>query len=78
MVLLILTACQGIQPSQNKDSIPIQNFRFGSEGIRAEFVNNLPPLRIFDTEPLSVTLRVENRGTSTVGGPLDRKALQKP
>lgn len=74
VVLLVLVACQQ-QAVQQKDALAVSQFRVGSEGVRAEFLTNLPPARIFDTEPLSVTLRLENRGTGVVGGPGDRVFL---
>ena len=71
MCLLAIVGCAQVSP-QTKDAAAVgEQFRTGTEGVRASFLPNLPPSRIFDTEALSVTLQVENRGTSRVGGPGD-------
>lgn len=68
--LTFVASCTPLQ-STSKDAAQAQQFRVGTEGIRAVFLQNLPPARIFDTEPLSVVLELENRGTASVGGPGD-------
>jgi len=51
------------------------DFRTGTQGLVLTFVPNLPPSRIFDREPFQAMLQVENKGTSVVGGPMDRLYL---
>ncbi len=65
-ILLLITACAQLPGGQTRETAAAgaEAFRTGTEGLRATFVQNLPPARIFDTEPLSVTIQVENRGTA--------------
>ncbi len=65
--LFLLAACA---PRQAEVSQPV-DFRTGSQGLYMGFVPNLPPPRLFAPGPFDVMLRVENRGTSPLGGPLD-------
>lgn len=58
---LFLVACQGFGGA--KTTQEPQNFRFGTEGLSMSFMPNLPPPRVFENNPLTVMLRVENRGT---------------
>lgn len=68
LCLFVLAACA--QPTAEEPQA--QDFRTGTEGVYMEFVPNLPPPRVFDNDPLSVLLQVENRGASDVGGGNDR------
>ncbi|MBI4016683.1 MAG: hypothetical protein HY363_03240 [Candidatus Aenigmarchaeota archaeon] len=68
--ILLLASCTQLQPA-SKEAVQAQQFRTGTEGINAVFLQNLPPSRVFDTEPLSATLELENKGTARVGGPGD-------
>ncbi len=70
LLLLLLAACA----PTTTDPQPT-DFRFGTEGLRMTFVQNLPPPRVFESEPLNVMIEVENRGTSMLGGASDRVYL---
>ncbi len=61
ILCLFLVACQGFGGSKTVQEP--QNFRFGTEGLSMSFMPNLPPPRVFENQPLTVMLRVENRGT---------------
>jgi len=58
---LLLVACQGFGGSKTTQTP--QDFRFGTEGLSMSFMPNLPPPRVFENQPLTIMLRVENRGT---------------
>lgn len=54
---------------------PISEFRVGSEGLRIQFMPNLPPPRLYDDQPFDVLLKVWNVGAENVGGANDRLYL---
>lgn len=62
-----LVACQGIGGfgGSGTTSQP-QDFRFGTEGLSMSFMPNLPPPRVFENQPLTIMVRVENRGTTSL------------
>lgn len=62
LFLLVLVSC-----ARKSTEPQVTDFRYGTEGIRMEFVQNLPPPRLFDREPFNVMIQVENRGTTTIG-----------
>jgi hypothetical protein len=67
--LLLLAACQGGGKVEPKP----QDFRTGSQGVVLQFIPNVPPQRIYDTEQtFNAQLDVFNRGAFEVGGPGDR------
>ena len=68
LCMLFFTACAQLTSQQKKEDLGINEFRVGNEGLRAVFVTNLPPDRIFGGENLDVTLQIENKGTSPVIG----------
>lgn len=71
LCLLFLSACQlqsGLQP---KDSQMFSQ-RSGSEGLRINFLENLPPQQLFDNEEFNAVIQVENQGSSDVGGAGDK------
>jgi len=67
-VVFLSTCQQGVQP---KDSQIVSTIS-GSEGLRVNFLENLPPSRLFDNEQFNAVVQVENRGASPVGGPGDK------
>jgi hypothetical protein len=72
LALLALVACQ---PAGRTEPKP-QDFRSGTQGLVLEFVPNVPPFRIYDTEQaFNAQLVVHNRGAFEVGGPGDRVYL---
>jgi hypothetical protein len=72
LILAVFTsACTGIV-QQGKETDLMTNYRTGSQGLVLRFVPNLPPARLFDTEPFNALIEVENKGSYTVGGASDR------
>ena len=67
LVLITLVSCA---PGGREEG-PI-DYRYGTQGLRISFEPNLPPYRLFDTEPFHAVVAVENMGTFTVGGPGDK------
>ncbi len=68
LLFLLLLACA---PRKAEGPQQPVDFRTGTQGLFMEFVPNLPPPRLLSPGPFDVMLRVENRGTSPLGGPLD-------
>ncbi len=66
MVLVFLFVLVACAPRDAEPARPV-DFRTGSEGLYMSFVPNLPPPKLFDAEPMSVMLQLENRGTSPLG-----------
>lgn len=69
MLIMLLSSCQQGGGGTN---VPQQDFRVGSEGLRMEFLPNLPPPRLYDDQEFDVTLRVSNVGATDVGFANDR------
>ncbi len=75
IVLVLLAGCAGGIPGRTQtkgQQAFAPEFRVGSQGLMMGFAQNLPPLRLFSGEELPVVLQLENRGTTTIGGPGDR------
>lgn len=75
LVLLTLASCAGGFPGRAKTKEQqafIPEFRVGTQGLTMRFAQSLPPQRIFSGEDLPIVIELENRGTTTVGGPGDR------
>ncbi len=68
MLLILLTACQ----TTKKQAGSVFDYRTGSEGLQIQFVPNLPPSTLYETEDLNVMLDVYNVGASKIGGSGDR------
>jgi len=43
----------------------------GTKGITMRFAKNLPPNRIYDTQPLEMVVEIENKGATDIAGPAD-------
>jgi len=71
LALLLLGACAGGVARKGEKPQP-QTYRSGTEGLRITFATNLPPFILYDTEPFSTLIEIENRGTYDVGGPGDK------
>ena len=75
MLLLVLSGCAGgfpgRAPTKEQQSF-IPEFRIGTQGLVMRFATSLPPPRIFSGEDLPIVLELENKGTTTIGGPGDR------
>lgn len=70
LAVFLLLALMSCTSGSTSEPVPT-DFRTGTNGLRLNFVPNLPPPRLFDREPLNVMIEVENLGTSSVGGPGD-------
>ena len=73
MILAILLSSCTMQQT-GKEQI-ITTYRTGTQGIDLRFLPNLPPDRLFDTEPFNAVIEIENRGAYLVGGPGDKVYL---
>ena len=62
-------SCQPASTGQPQQPV---DFRSGSQGLDLQFVQNLPPPRLFDRDPFNVMIQVENKGTGKIGGGADR------
>lgn len=70
-MLLLVSACTSLG-GRRAGPRPIGEFRVGSEGIRLQFMPNLPPPRLYDDQPFDALLKVWNIGSENVGGANDR------
>lgn len=71
IVMLVVTSCTSIGGKRTGPR-PIAEFRVGSEGLRVQFMPNLPPPRLYDDQPFDVLMKVWNMGAENVGGSNDR------
>jgi len=74
IITFLISACTGTVQQTPETSI-ITQYRTGTQGLSMSFAQNLPPARLFDTEPFSALIEVTNRGAYNVGGPGDRVYL---
>ena len=74
LILAILaSSCAQIPLQKDKEGQVITTqYRTGTQGLELRFAQNLPPSRLFDTEPFGAVVEIENRGAYTVGGPGDK------
>jgi len=68
-VLLLLVACV---PGRREKGQEVETFRTGSQGLQLQFVQNLPPLKTYDTEDFNAMLEIKNVGAHDVGAAGDR------
>ncbi len=73
VAILLLAGCQARQPV--KDSGFVVEYRTGSEGLQLNFVDRLPPTRLYDTEDFNGLVEVRNKGAGAVGTAGDRVYL---
>jgi hypothetical protein len=62
--MLLLVSCGA--STQNNSGIVNTNFRTGSVGLELRMIQNNPPLRQFDDEPLNVLVEVHNDGATDI------------
>ncbi|MEK6874745.1 MAG: hypothetical protein AABX52_03280 [Nanoarchaeota archaeon] len=67
--LVLLVSCIG---GGRKETKTFAEFRTGSEGVRMEFLSNLPPPRQYDDQDFNIQLKVTNAGAYDVGLATDR------
>ena len=69
LLLLFILACQGPTSQQPKQP---QEFRSGTSALSMQYVNNLPPARLFDRDQANIMIQIENQGTAPLGNGADR------
>jgi len=62
--LAILIACTATQTTEEPRPV---DFRTGTEGLRMNFVPNLPPFEMLDQQTYQAMIQVENKGTWPLG-----------
>ena len=75
LILFILGCIPLTQEPTEEQIVSDAEFRTGNEGLRLDFVENIPPDRLYDIEPFAAMLEITNEGTATVGGAGDRVYL---
>ena len=65
-VLIVIAGC-GVGTT-TRDQGFSADFRTGTQGLYLSFETNMPPVNLYDDQPLEVVVRVENKGAYTVGG----------
>lgn len=69
LLIVLLAGCA--QRGKDKEAF-FREYRTGTQGLSINFVQNLPPPRIYDTEEFNAMIEVFNKGAFEVGGPGDR------
>ena len=69
VLLLVLTSCNG-GPSEQRGQ---EDFHKGTQGIVFNFLNNAPPLRVYEGDDLDISIEVKNRGAYPEGKSLRGK-----
>lgn len=69
VLLLLLFGCQNSPTTKEAQFFTSIT---GSQGIKVSFLENLPPLRLFDNEEFNAVIQVENQGAGAIGGPGDK------
>ena len=64
VVLLIFTACGRSSGGRSGGGLINENFRVGSNGLVLRIIQNNPPPRQFDDEPLNVLVEIHNDGAT--------------
>ena len=72
LVLAILVSACVPGRAPDKETSLLTQYRTGTQGLVLRFAPNMPPNRLFDTEPFGALIEIENRGAYSVGGPGDR------
>jgi len=74
-ILLFVLGCTYLPGQQAPVEEPIsytEGYRTGSDGLRLMFVQNIPPAKLYETEPFAAMIELTNEGASQLGGPGDR------
>ncbi len=66
-IALVLASCQA-RKTEKAD----EDFRTGSDGLTINFLQNLPPARIYDEDEFNAAVEIANRGATEVGGVNDK------
>ncbi len=72
MILAVLITSCVPSMQKGKEQVVTTQYRTGTQGLDLKFLQYLPPNRLFDTEPFSAVVEIENRGAYSVGGPGDK------
>lgn len=70
IIVVTLVSCQA-KKTEKAD----EDFRTGSNGLTINFLQNLPPARIYDEDEFNAAVEIANRGATEVGGVNDRVYL---
>ncbi len=68
-IIVILAICMmlaGCGSYSSRDENTDENYRTGTQGLAINFMNNMPPTKIYDDEPFQVVLEVRNRGATDI------------
>ncbi len=69
-LIIFLTGCQ-----LKKTDRASEDYRYGTQGLVLNFLQNFPPSRLYDDEPFDVTLETANTGAYDAGGVNDKVYL---
>lgn len=65
IVLLLILAIAGCNSGSGQVDLNL-NYRKGTKGADAEFLNNAPPEKMLDQTPFSLAIQLENKGASDI------------
>ncbi len=71
--LILIAGCA--TTTKTRDQGFVAEFRTGTQGVYLTFEPNMPPIKMYDDQPLEVVVRMENRGAFTLGGAGDKLYL---
>jgi len=71
--LMLISGCA--TTTSTRDQGFVAEFRTGTQGLYLTFEQNMPPIKMYDDQPLEVVVRMENRGAYTLGGAGDKLYL---
>ncbi len=76
MILLVtLSSCSGLGSNKGSKQNVDASYRTGSQGLTMNFMQNMPPYRIYDNERLNVGLEIYNNGATDMKGSQGRVYL---
>jgi len=64
--MIFSTGCQ--LGRRGPDNVVEERVYSGTQGLKMSFLTNLPPVRIYDTVPLTIVTELENKGVSDLSG----------
>ena len=70
--LLVITGCDG---GKKRDSLTDADIRKGTDGLTMEFLQNAPPLNVFEGGSFPISLKIKNIGAFDIGDNPDTKNI---
>ena len=67
LAILFLLAIGGCDSSKKKSSLTDADIRVGTDGLEMKFLQNAPPLNIFEGGSFPISLKIKNAGASNIG-----------